>query len=182
VPGRGACGGQYTANTMSMVLEILGLSPTGLNGIPAEHPDKDGAAHRCGEIVMDLIRADRRPKDFVTRRSIESAIACVAATGGSTNAVLHLLAIAHEYGIRSTSTSSARSPTERRSWATWCRAGATRRPTCSMQAACRSSPRAVKGGLIDGSTPNCEGGTIASAAGPAQETASQKVVCRSNRP
>jgi dihydroxy-acid dehydratase len=117
-PGAGACGGQYTANTMSMVLEILGLSPAGLNGIPAEHPDKDAAAHRCGEIVMDLIRRDVRPKEFVTRKSIENAIACVAATGGSTNAVLHLLAIAHEYGSRSTSTSSARSPTGRRSSAT----------------------------------------------------------------
>ena len=99
-PGAGACGGQYTANTMSMVLEILGLSPAGLNGIPAEHPDKDRAAHRCGEIVMDLIRRDVRPKEFVTRESIENAIACVAATGGSTNAVLHLLAIAHEYGLQ----------------------------------------------------------------------------------
>src|SRR5664280_1398122 len=78
-PGAGACGGQYTANTMSMVMEILGLSPAGLNGIPAEHPDKNAAAHRCGEIVMDLIRRDVRPKEFVTRKSIENAIACVDA-------------------------------------------------------------------------------------------------------
>jgi dihydroxy-acid dehydratase len=98
-PGAGACGGQYTANTMSMVCEFLGLSPAGLNGIPAEDPEKDAAARRTGEVVMDLVRDDVRPARFVTRRAIENAIAAVAATGGSTNAVLHLLAIAHEYGI-----------------------------------------------------------------------------------
>ena len=99
-PGAGACGGQYTANTMSMVLEFLGLSPGGLNGIPAEDPRKDEAARRCGEIVMDLVRRDVRPSSIVTRSSLENAIASVAATGGSTNGVLHLLAIAHEFGLR----------------------------------------------------------------------------------
>jgi dihydroxy-acid dehydratase len=98
-PGAGACGGQYTANTMSMVLEFLGLSPGGLNGIPAEDPKKDEAARRCGEIVMDLVRRDVRPSSIVTRSSLENAIASVAATGGSTNGVLHLLAIAHEFGL-----------------------------------------------------------------------------------
>jgi len=98
-PGAGACGGQYTANTMSMVLEFLGLSPGGLNGIPAEDPKKDEAARRCGELVMDLVRSDTRPSALVTKASLENAIAAVAATGGSTNGVLHLLAIAHEFGI-----------------------------------------------------------------------------------
>ncbi|MGH2466640.1 MAG: dihydroxy-acid dehydratase, partial [Candidatus Limnocylindrales bacterium] len=98
-PGAGACGGQYTANTMSTALEFLGLSPGGLNGIPAEHPDKDAAAYRCGELVMDLLRANARPSRFVTRQSLENAVASVAATGGSTNAVLHLIAIAHEFGL-----------------------------------------------------------------------------------
>ena len=98
-PGAGACGGQYTANTMSTALEFIGLSPAGLNGIPAEDPAKDESARRCGELVMDLVRRDARPKDFVTREAIENAIASVAATGGSTNGVLHLLAIAHEFGI-----------------------------------------------------------------------------------
>ena len=98
-PGAGACGGQFTANTMSMVLEFLGLSPAGLNGIPAEDPAKDAAARRCGELVMDLVRRDVRPRAIVDRRAIENAIASVAATGGSTNGVLHLLAIAHEFGI-----------------------------------------------------------------------------------
>jgi dihydroxy-acid dehydratase len=98
-PGPGACGGQYTANTMATVLEFLGLSPAGLNAIPAEDPDKDLAARRTGELVMDLVREDVRPSKFVTRRAIENAIAAVAATAGSTNGVLHLLAIAHEFGL-----------------------------------------------------------------------------------
>jgi dihydroxy-acid dehydratase len=98
-PGAGACGGQYTANTMCMVMEFIGLSPAGLNGIPAEDPAKDEAARRCGALVMDLVRRDVRPKDVVDRKAIENGIASVAATGGSTNGVLHLLAIAHELGI-----------------------------------------------------------------------------------
>jgi dihydroxy-acid dehydratase len=98
-PGAGACGGQYTANTMSMVLEFIGLSPAGLNGIPAEDPKKDEAARRSGELVMDLLRRDIRPSAIVTRAALENGIASVAATGGSTNGVLHLLAIAHEFGI-----------------------------------------------------------------------------------
>ncbi len=98
-PGAGACGGQFTANTMSMVLEFLGLSPAGLNGIPAEDPKKDEAARRTGELAMTLVRHDIRPSHLVTKRSIENAIASVSATGGSTNGVLHLLAIAAEFGI-----------------------------------------------------------------------------------
>jgi dihydroxy-acid dehydratase len=98
-PGPGACGGQYTANTMSTILEFMGLSPAGLNGIPAEDPAKEAAAHRTGELVMDLVRRDVRPASIVNRAALENAIASVAATGGSTNGVLHLLAIAHEFGI-----------------------------------------------------------------------------------
>ncbi|MFI5254980.1 MAG: dihydroxy-acid dehydratase, partial [Candidatus Limnocylindrales bacterium] len=98
-PGPGACGGQFTANTMSTAMEFLGLSPGGLNGIPAEDPAKDEAARRTGELVMDLVRRDLRPSAIVDRRAIENAIASVAATGGSTNGVLHLLAIAAEFGV-----------------------------------------------------------------------------------
>ncbi|HEU4919256.1 MAG TPA: dihydroxy-acid dehydratase [Candidatus Limnocylindrales bacterium] len=98
-PGPGACGGQFTANTMSTVMEFIGLSPAGLNGIPAEDPKKDEAARASGELVMDLVRRDVRPSAFVTRRALQNGIASVAATGGSTNGVLHLLAIAHEFGI-----------------------------------------------------------------------------------
>ena len=98
-PGAGACGGQYTANTMSMVMEFIGLSPAGLNGIPAEDPAKDAAARRCGELVMDLVRRDVRPSAILDRHALENGISAVAATGGSTNGVLHLLAIAREAGI-----------------------------------------------------------------------------------
>ncbi len=98
-PGAGACGGQFTANTMSTAIEFLGLSPGGLNAIPAEDPAKDDAARRVGELVMTLVHHDIRPSHIVTRKAIENAIASVAATGGSTNAVLHFLAIAHEFGI-----------------------------------------------------------------------------------
>ncbi len=98
-PGAGACGGQYTANTMSTVMEFIGLSPAGLNGIPAEDPAKDAAARSCGELVMDLVNRDVRPSAFLDRRALENGIASVAATGGSTNGVLHLLALAREAGI-----------------------------------------------------------------------------------
>ena len=98
-PGAGACGGQFTANTMSTVLEFLGLSPAGFNGVPAEDPLKDDVSERTGELVMDLVRHDRRPSAIVDRRSIENAIASISATGGSTNGVLHMLAIAREFGI-----------------------------------------------------------------------------------
>ncbi len=98
-PGAGACGGQYTANTMSMVMEFLGLSPAGLNGIPAEDPKKDEAARQAGELAMTLVRHDIRPSQIVTREAFENAIAAIAATGGSTNGVLHLLALAHEMGL-----------------------------------------------------------------------------------
>jgi dihydroxy-acid dehydratase len=98
-PGAGACGGQFTANTMSMVMEFLGLSPAGLNGIPAEDPAKDAAARTAGELAMTLVRHDIRPSHIVNRASIDNAIAAIAATGGSTIGVLHLLALAHEMNI-----------------------------------------------------------------------------------
>jgi dihydroxy-acid dehydratase len=97
-PGVGACGGQFTANTMSTASEMLGISPAGINSIPATDPEKPKGAYRAGQLVMELLRKGVRPKDIVTRRAIENAIAAVAMTGGSTNAVLHLLAIAHEAG------------------------------------------------------------------------------------
>ena len=98
-PGAGACGGQFTANTMSTALDFLGISPAGLNGIPALDPDKNEAAREAGRLVMDLVRDDVRPSQIVTRDALENAAASVAATGGSTNGVLHLLAIARELGI-----------------------------------------------------------------------------------
>src|SRR6188472_3624510 len=95
-PGPGACGGQFTANTMSTALEFLGISPGGLNGIPATDPAKLDAAEAAGRLVMQLVNAGTRPSQIMTRAAIDNAIASVAATGGSTNGVLHLLALAHE--------------------------------------------------------------------------------------
>ena len=98
-PGAGACGGQFTANTMATALDFLGISPTGLSGIPATDPAKKNAAERSGELVMKLVKENLTPSKIITRDAIENAIACVAATGGSTNAVMHLIAIAREAGV-----------------------------------------------------------------------------------
>ena len=98
-PGPGACGGQFTANTMATAVEMLGIAPMGSGSVPAVVGDKDQEAYRAGQIVMDMLNADRRPSQIITRKSLENAITSVAATGGSTNGVLHLLAIAYEAQI-----------------------------------------------------------------------------------
>ncbi len=98
-PAAGACGGQFTANTMSTALDFLGISPAGLNGIPALEQSKDEAAYEAGRLAMELLRKDLRPSKIITREALDNAAASVAATGGSTNGVLHLLAIARELGI-----------------------------------------------------------------------------------
>jgi dihydroxy-acid dehydratase len=99
-PGPGACGGQFTANTMAIAFEFLGISPMGRNGVPAMDGRKDDVAFECGKMVMDLVKQNIRPRQIITRKSLENAIAAVATTGGSTNAVLHLLAIARESGVK----------------------------------------------------------------------------------
>jgi len=98
-PGAGACGGQFTANTMALVCEFLGIAPMGLSSVPATNAGKAKAGHRAGELVVDLLRRDVTPSKIITKVAIENAITGVAATGGSTNAVLHLLAIANEAKI-----------------------------------------------------------------------------------
>lgn len=98
-PGAGACGGQFTANTMATVMEMIGLSPFGTAATPQVDPEKEGVARRCGQIIMDAVKHNRKPRTLVTRAAVENAIASVAATGGSTNAVLHLLAMAREAGV-----------------------------------------------------------------------------------
>ena len=98
-PGPGACGGQYTANTMAMALEFIGLSPMGTAGVPAVDPDKDDIGYRCGQLIMDLLQRGIRPSDILTRQAFENAMAGIMASGGSTNGVLHLLAMAREAGI-----------------------------------------------------------------------------------
>ncbi|HXK33409.1 MAG TPA: dihydroxy-acid dehydratase [Dehalococcoidia bacterium] len=98
-PGPGACGGQFTANTMALAMEFIGLSPIGSASVPAVDPRKDDVGVRAGEVVMDVLRRNQRPLDVLTRQAFENAIAGVAATGGSTNAVLHLLALAREANV-----------------------------------------------------------------------------------
>jgi dihydroxy-acid dehydratase len=99
-PGAGACGGQYTANTMSTVMEMIGMSPMGFNSVPAMDPRKDEISFECGKVVMNVLANGPKPRDILTRDAFENAIASVAATGGSTNAVLHLLAMAREAGVK----------------------------------------------------------------------------------
>jgi dihydroxy-acid dehydratase len=101
-PGAGACGGQFTANTMATAYEMLGMSPMGWNDIPAVDPRKDEVAFEAGKLVMDLVRKGVTPRSLVDRKSFENAIAGVMATGGSTNAVLHLLATARDFGVKLT--------------------------------------------------------------------------------
>src|SRR5438094_3723445 len=98
-PGAGACGGQYTANTMAMAMEFIGLSPMGTASVPATDPRKAEVGVACGRLIMDLLRRGVRPREILTRAAFENAIAGVAASGGSTNAVLHLLALALEAGV-----------------------------------------------------------------------------------
>ncbi|MBA3612080.1 MAG: dihydroxy-acid dehydratase [Nitrospirales bacterium] len=98
-PGAGACGGQFTANTMSIAFEFLGISPLGFNGVPALDPRKHQVAKECGKILINLLKNDLRPRDIITRPALENAITAIATTGGSTNGVLHLLALAHEMSL-----------------------------------------------------------------------------------
>jgi len=98
-PGAGACGGQFTANTMAMAFEVLGISPAGSAMVPAEDTGKLAVAVKAGELVMDILRRGRRPSDIITKPALENAIAAVAMSGGSTNGVLHLLAVAREMGV-----------------------------------------------------------------------------------
>jgi dihydroxy-acid dehydratase len=98
-PGAGACGGQFTANTMAMAFEVLGVSPAGSSMVPAEDGRKLEVATKVGELVMDVLRRGQRPSDIITKAALENAIAAIAMSGGSTNGVLHLLAIAAEAGV-----------------------------------------------------------------------------------
>src|ERR671922_1398546 len=98
-PGAGACGGQFTANTMACAFEALGISPGGSSMVPAEDATKEEVSERIGELVMRALAEDLRPSRVITRESLENAIACVCATGGSTNGVLHLIAVAREAGV-----------------------------------------------------------------------------------
>jgi dihydroxy-acid dehydratase len=176
-PGAGACGGQFTANTMSTVMEFLGISPMGSNGIPATVAEKDDAAFNAGKLVMDLLKADLRPSRIITRKSIENAIASVAATGGSTNAVLHLLAIAREAGVELTIDDfdriSERTPliADLKPGGRFVANDLYRAGGIQLVA-----KRLVDAGLIHGDTITVTGKTIAEAAQITEETSGQEVI------
>jgi len=176
-PGAGACGGQFTANTMSTVMEFLGISPMGSNGIPATVAEKDDAAFNAGKLVMDLLRADLRPSRIITRKSIENAIASVAATGGSTNAVLHLLAIAREAGVELTIDDFDRI-SERTPLIADLKPGGRFVANDLYKAGGIQlvAKRLVDAGLIHGDTITVTGKTIAEAAQITKETGGQEVI------
>jgi dihydroxy-acid dehydratase len=176
-PGAGACGGQFTANTMATVLEFLGISPAGLNDVPATDPAKHDAAYEAGRIAMQLVRDDTRPSQVITRDAIENAITAIAATGGSTNGVLHLLAIAYELGIDLTIDEfdriAARTPIV-----------ADIKPggrfvATDLHAAggvALVARELLKAGLVHGDAPNVDGRTLAEVATAVVETPGQQVV------
>ena len=176
-PGAGACGGQFTANTMATVLEFLGISPAGLNDVPATDPAKHEAAFEAGRIAMQLVRDDTRPSQVITRDALENAIAAIAATGGSTNGVLHLLAIAYELGIDLTIDEfdriAARTPIV-----------ADIKPggrfvATDLHAAggvALVARELLKAGLVHGDAPNVDGRSLAEVATAVVETPGQEVV------
>jgi dihydroxy-acid dehydratase len=176
-PGAGACGGQFTANTMATALDFLGISPSGLSGIPATDRAKNAAAEEAGRLAPRLVQDDLRPSRIITREALENAAASVAATGGSTNGVLHLLAIAREMGIdlelEDFDRIASRTPIV-----------ASLKPGGDFVAtdlyAAGGTPlimrELLKSKLIDGGRPTVDGRTIAEVAAAAQETEGQKVV------
>jgi len=176
-PGAGACGGQFTANTMATAFEAMGISPTGSSGVPALDPRREGVARDAGRLVMRLLQDDVRPSRIITRGAIENAIAAVMATGGSTNAVLHLLAVAREAGvdlaIDDFDAVSARTPllADMKPW------GRFTGP--DMDAAggiMLVLQRLLDAGLLNKDEPTVTGRTIGEEARAARETSKQEVV------
>jgi dihydroxy-acid dehydratase len=182
-PGAGACGGQFTANTMAIVCEALGIAGLGSGSVPALDPRKAEVARTVGAQVVQLIKSKTKPRSIITRQSIENAIAVVAATGGSTNAVLHLLAIANEAGVELTMNDfdriSARTPLI-----------ADLKPSGRFVAndlhAAGGSPlvikRLIEMGAVKGESSTVTGSTLAAEAAKAVETPGQEVVRPINRP
>ena len=176
-PGAGACGGQFTANTMAMACEFLGISPMNLSGVPALAPEKTKAARAAGAMVIELAKKNLRPSQIITRASLENAIASVAASGGSTNAVLHLIAIAHEAGMELTVDDFDRISTRTPLLCDMKPGG--RYVATDYQTAGGSrllAQRMLEAKLIDGSTLNVSGRTLAEEAALAVEQAGQDVI------
>jgi dihydroxy-acid dehydratase len=182
-PGAGACGGQFTANTMAIVLEMLGISPPGLNDIPAADPAKAEAARAAGELAMRLVRDDVRPSRIITRAALENAAAAVAATGGSTNGVLHLLAIAHELGVELELDDLDRIA-ERTPVVADLKPGG-RFVATDLHAAggmALVTRELVRGGLVDGEAETVDGRTLAAVGAAVAERPGQEVVVPVERP
>ena len=182
-PGPGACGGQFTANTMAIVMEFLGLSPMGSASPPAVDPRKGDVAADCGRVIMDLLRSNLKPRDLLTRTAFENAIASVAATGGSTNAVLHLLALAAEAEIplemEDFQTVSARTPL----FADLMPGGKYTAVEVDRAGGNRIvARRLLDGGFIDGNVPTVSGRTLAEEAADAVETPGQDVLHPLDKP
>ena len=182
-PGAGACGGQFTANTMAMACEFLGISPIGLTGVPALSPEKSKASRAAGALVLELAKNDLRPSKIITRASLENAIASVAASGGSTNAVLHFIAIAHEAGIELSVDDFDRISRQTPLLCDMKPGG--RYVATDYQAAGGSrllAKRLLAGKKIDGSTMNVSGRTLAEEAALAEEKSGQVVIYSLDKP
>ena len=176
-PGAGACGGQFTANTMAMSGEFLGISPIEITGVPATSPEKHAASKEAGRIVMELARSGLKPSQIMTRESLEDAITAVCASGGSTNAVLHLIAIAHELGIPLTVDDFDRisektpficdlQPGGKYVAKDYQNAGGSR----------LLAERLIERGLLHGNTPTVTGKTVREEAKAAKETTGQVII------
>ena len=182
-PGPGACGGQYTANTMATAMEIIGISPMGTASIPAVDPRKEDAGYRAGFVLMDALKADRRPRDIMDRGAFENAIASVAATGGSTNAVLHLLALARDCGvdlsIEDFDAISGRTPllVDLKPGGKYVAADVDKAGGIQLIA-----KRLVEGGYADGSQSTVTGASLAEASADAGETPGQDVIRALDKP
>jgi dihydroxy-acid dehydratase len=176
-PGAGACGGQFTANTMATVMELIGLCPMGMAAVPQVDQRKEDVCYRCGQIIMDAVRNDLRPRDICTRQAFDNAIASVAATGGSTNAVLHLLAMAREaevpLSIDDFDAVCARTPifVDLKPAGRFMAVDVDKAGGIGVIA-----QRLVEGKLVDGSALTVTGRTLAEEAADARETPGQEVI------
>ena len=182
-PGAGACGGQFTANTMAMVAEFLGIAPMGLSSVPATHAGKAAAGKRAGELVLELLRKDVTPSKIITKTSIENAITGVAASGGSTNSVLHLLAIANEANLQLNIDDFDRVSTRTPILADLKPGG--RFVATELFAAGGTAllaKRLVEAGLLRGEAITVTGRTLAEEAGNAKETPGQEVIRKLSEP
>ena len=182
-PGAGACGGQYTANTMATAMEIIGISPMGTASIPAVDPRKEDAGYQAGFVLMEALKADLRPRDIMNRKAFENAIASVAATGGSTNAVLHLLALARDcdvdLSIEDFDAISERTPllVDLKPGGKYVAADVDKAGGIQLIA-----KRLVEGGYADGSPMTVTGATLAEASAIAVETPGQDVIRALDKP